>query len=197
MNVCTFHVFRLFIGGVSVSTGRGIKTFICYWSYVVILSVILVLVNTLISLFNSCHSDIGYGKTSCYINLEKMMIFTFVLPVGFVIFSNLVMFISVVCKIVNMPKLQKDVKRERNDIMIFAKLSTLTGLCWIFGFIYLLVDIQLFSYLFIILNASQGVFLFLSFVCNEKVLKMYKDKITYILTQTGNFRTRNKKKSAD
>ena len=197
MNVCTFHVFRLFMGVISVSNGRGIKTFICYWSYVVILSVILVLVNTLISLFNSCFSDIGYGKTSCYINLEKMMILTFVLPVGFVIFSNLVMFISVVCKIVNMPKLQKDVKHERNDMMIFAKLSTLTGLCWIFGFIYLLVDIQLFSYLFIILNASQGVFLFLSFVCNEKVLKMYKDKITHILTQARNFRTSNKKKSAD
>ena len=58
------------------------------------------------------------------------------------------------------PKIQKHIKNERNDIIIFAKLSALTGFCWIFGFVYRWTDIQLFSYLFIIFNASQGLFIF-------------------------------------
>ena len=50
MNVCTFHVFRVFIGTRNISTGRGVKTFLIYWSYVIIVSAALVLVNMLISL---------------------------------------------------------------------------------------------------------------------------------------------------
>ena len=191
MNVCTFHVFRVFISTDSLSTGRGVKTFVIYWSYTIILSTAFVLVNVFISLVTSDFIELGYGKVSYYISSEKMIVFPFGTPVGLVVITNMVMFGSVIRKIMNMPKIQKDVRHGRNDLVIFAKLFSLTGLCWIFGFVYLWTDIQAFSYLFIVLNASQGVFLFLSFVCTERVLKMYKDNISTILTTAGSFRTKS------
>ena len=189
MNICTFHVFRVFTGPVSVSTGRHVKTFIIYCSYVMTVSTILVLVNVFVSLMTSDYTDLGYGKISCYINSGTMIIPTFCVPVGFVVITNLFMFIIVICKVIKTPKIRRNVKHERNDIVIFAKLSTLTGLCWVFGFVYILTDIEAFSYLFIILNASQGLFIFLSFVCTGKVMKMYRDKVGRILTESESFRT--------
>ena len=119
------------------------------------------------------------------------MSFTFGIPFGFAFITNMAMFVSFICKIIKMPKLQKDVKNERNDIIIFAKLSTLTGFCWIFGFFYRWTDIQTFSYLFIILNGSQGVLIFLFFVCTRKVLVMYREKIVSMLTTSRSFRTKS------
>ena len=190
MNVCTVHVFRVFIGTDGLATGRGLKTFLTYWSYTVISSATFVLVILCISLSKSNHTEFGYGKMSCYINSKKMVAFTFGVPVGFVIIINIILFCSVVRKIINMPKIKKDIRHERNDVVIFAKLSSLTGLCWIFGFVYSWTDIQTFSYLFIVLNASQGVFIFVSFVCTKRVLKMYKDNISAILTRAGSSRTK-------
>ena len=189
MNICTYHVYRVFTGPVSVSTGRHVKTLIIYSSYVMTVSTILVLVNVLVSFLTSDYTDIGYGKISCYINSGTMIIFTFCVPVGFVVITNLVMFIICICKVIKTPKIRRNVKHERNDIIIFAKLSTLTGLCWVFGFVYILTDIEAFSYLFIISNASQGIFIFLSFVCTGKVMNMYRDKVGLILTESGSFRT--------
>ena len=192
MNSCTVHVFRVFIGTEGLGTGRGLKTFLTYWSYTVISSATFVLVNLCMSLSKSDYTEFGYGKMSCYINSEKMVAFTFGVPVGFVIIINMVLFCSVVRKIINMPKIKKDIRHERNDVVIFAKLSSLTGCCWIFGFVYSWTDIQIFSYLFIVLNASQGVFIFLSFVCTKRVLKMYKENISAILTRAGSFYKNNR-----
>ena len=183
MNVCTVHVFRVFIGTESLATDLGWKTVFIYWSYTVISSATFVLVNIFISLSNSGYTELGYGKISCYSNSEKMVAFAFGIPVGFVIITNMVLFCSVVRKIIKMPKIQKDIRHERNDIVIFAKLSSLTGFCWIFGFVYSWTNVQAFSYLFIVFNASQGVFIFLSFVCSKRVLKMYMDSISAILTR--------------
>ena len=128
---------------------EGMKTFVIYWSYTITLSTAFVLVNVFISLVTSDFIELGYGKVSCYISSEKMIVFTFGAPIGLVVITNMVMFGSVIRKIINMPKIQKDVRHERNDLVIFAKLSSLTGLSWIFGFVYLWTDIQAFSYLFI------------------------------------------------
>ena len=191
MNVCTIHVFRVFIGMGDCATGRGHKTFSVYWLYTIVLSVTFVLINVCISLSKSDYSELGYGKLTCYINSQKMVGFTFGVPVGCVIITNMVLFCSVIREIIKMPKIQKDVRHERNETVIFAKLSSLTGFCWIFGFVYSWTGILAFSYLFIVLNASQGIFIFLSFVCTKRVIKMYKDNISAIMTRGTSLRTKS------
>ena len=176
MNICTFHVFRVFTGIEALSVDSDIKSFVMYSVYASALPVCLVVINVVVSLISSDGTHFGYGKSTCYISSEKMVGFTFGVPVGIVIISNFIMFAFFIYKIKTAPSVSKDVKNERNDIIIFAKLSTLTGFTWIFGFIYSWTDVEVFSYLFIILNATQGVFLFLSFVCNKRVLTMYKNR---------------------
>ena len=54
----------------------------------------------------------------------------------------------------------------------YARLSTLIGVTWIFGFINLLIRHDILEYLFIVLNASQGVFIMIAFVLNKRVCSL-------------------------
>ena len=193
MNICTFHVFKIFTNIGKVGADKGsLKTFLVYWFYSLVLSTSLVLVNIFISLRRSNNEDFGYGASSCYISSETMIGFTFGIPLGVVVIANLTMFLFTVWQLVKMPDIQKDVKNKRNDVIIFTKLSTLTGFTWVFGFIFSWTGVKVFSYLFILLNASQGVFLFLSFVCNQRVLTMYKTRSFGVTTtSSGSYRTRS------
>ena len=191
MNICTFHVFKVFSNFGQVTAGKGLKTFLIYWFYSIMLSVTLVLVNIFVSLRNSNNTDFGYGAVSCYISSERMIGYTFGIPLGVVVVANLLMFLWTVCQLLRMPEIQKDVKNKRNDVIIFAKLSTLTGFTWIFGFIFSWTGVKVFSYFFIVLNASQGVFLFLSFVCNQRVLAMYKNRSLGLTSTSASYRSRN------
>ena len=190
MNICTFHVFRVFTGIEALSVHSEFKSFAIYLIYTCVLPICLVVVNIVVSVFRSEATDIGYGKITCYISSEEMIGFTFGIPVGFVIITNLIMFAFFIYKIKTAPSVSKDVKNERNDIIIFAKLSTLTGFTWIFGFIYSWTENEVFSYLFITLNATQGVFLFLSFVCNRRVLSMYKNRSFGVTASSEAYRSR-------
>ena len=57
------------------------------------------------------------------------------------------------------------------------KMSTLTGVGWIFGFLGILTNVEVFEYLFIVANATQGLFLMVSFVCNRRVLMLFENLI--------------------
>lgn len=54
-------------------------------------------------------------------------------------------------------------------LIIYIKITCITGITWIFGFVYQWTLIDLLSYIFIFLNASQGLFIFLSFGCKSIV----------------------------
>jgi hypothetical protein len=59
-------------------------------------------------------------------------------------------------------------------LLIFAKLSTITGATWIFGLLYAWTNMVVFSYMFIVLNAGQGVFIMFAFIFNRRVFQMIK-----------------------
>ena len=52
------------------------------------------------------------------------------------------------------------------------------GFTWIFGFVASFSGVQFFWYPFIVLNSLQGALVCLAFVCNERVLTMWKKKLT-------------------
>ena len=190
MNVCTFHVFRIFAGVGKLVVESEFKTLTFYFVYTIGASVAIICLNICVSLLSSDKLEFGYGKSSCYISSENMVAFTFGIPVGFVIVANFIMFLIFVIKIKRTPVIKKDVKNERNDMIVFAKLSSLTGFSWIFGFIYSWTDIEVFSYLFIVLNALQGVFLFFSFVCNKRVFDMFQNRSFGVTATSEAYRRR-------
>ena len=182
MGVCTVHVFWKFSNLARLVSVDGWKIFMVYICFTLASSVVFVLANILGSSYTQAINDFGYGKYSCYITSATMIGYTFALPLGFVIVTNIIVFVIFIWKMKKLPDLKKDVRHERNDILIFAKLSTLTGITWVFGYIYTWTRIMVFSYLFIVLNASQGIFLCFSFVINRRVLYLLKDKF-------GSFKT--------
>ena len=64
------------------------------------------------------------------------------------------------------------------------------GFTWIFGFLSAFTDEVAIDFVFVILTSLQGVFLFVSFVCNKRVFNELKKK-----TKTG--KRSNDKRSTD
>ena len=183
MSVCTFHMFHVFSRTRLSSESSGLKRYLLYLLYSMVCSVLFIVINIIAS--NQMYGHLGYGQHACYVSSQTLLYFTFCLPLALVIISNSVMFVAVVYKIKQTRSVSRNVQNERNNIVIFAKLSTITGATWIFGFIYLWTDIEVFSYLFISLNASQGLFLCFAFVANRRVLTMYKQLSTSLKHSKG------------
>lgn len=175
MNICTYHMFRVLVRTKVISTTSGNQKIVVYHVYALIMAAICVSIN--IALSHNAYDNIGYGGNACYISSQDMIIFTFIIPTGIIVLSNIFMFIFVIFKIKRTPVVQKSVQNERNDIIIFAKLSSITGATWTFGFLYIWTDLTVMSYLFILMNASQGVFIMFAFVINKRVLDLCKGQV--------------------
>ncbi|XP_053372745.1 uncharacterized protein LOC128546348 [Mercenaria mercenaria] len=171
MNVCSFHMFRVFCQLRSVDhTQNVLRTTCFYWFYTLSAALVPILVNIVVMYVTS--GVIGYGGKLCYISEYKMVGYCFSLPVAVVIIANLFMFLVTIQRISSQPEVNKERREEKKYLLIYAKMSTLTGATWIFGFLYFFTNFSAFEYIFIILNAGQGIFLFLSFVCNARVMRL-------------------------
>ncbi|KAH3800157.1 hypothetical protein DPMN_153785 [Dreissena polymorpha] len=178
MNICCLHMFRAFTTMQASSFKQSYVWKTCvYTVYTFVGSLLFVAINITVTVVNTSNADVGYGEGKCYISMLEMVGYTFSLPVLLIILSNLAMFCIVIVKIKRNPTVQSSAKSKRNYLTIFAKLSTLTGLSWIFGFIYTYTGLPVFEYLFIILSNGQGVFIFISFVCSKRVYTLYKMKL--------------------
>ncbi|XP_045190638.2 uncharacterized protein LOC123547531 [Mercenaria mercenaria] len=175
MNICTFHMFRVLARTKVISHSSGIRKMIIYHLYAQLMAAMFVSINIGLSYTKS--GDLGYGRVTCYISSQEMIIYTFGIPAGLIVLSNVCMFIFVVIKIKRSPSVQKSVQNERNDIIVFVKLSTITGATWVFGLLYIWTNLTTMSYIFIVLNASQGVFIMFAFVINKRVFDLFKNKL--------------------
>lgn len=61
--------------------------------------------------------------------------------------------------------------------MLYVKLALIMGLGWMFGFIAGLADRPELWYLFILLNALQGAFIFIAFSCKQKTIDTVRNSI--------------------
>ena len=118
------------------------------------------------------NNTLGYGGHPCYLTNPRMNLFFVAIPVSVMMVANLVMYISVIVKILRLPEMGDSKSHDRNNLKIFIKLSTITGLTWIFGIVYELTDVEVFGFLFILFNASQGVLIMFSFVINKRVASL-------------------------
>ncbi|XP_052088428.1 adhesion G protein-coupled receptor E3-like [Mytilus californianus] len=174
MHICTVHMFRVFFSMKMKPTVKQSKRVVVVYSfYASIIAGLLVASNITYYLASDQNKQtngyLGYGGDKCYITLTEMILFTFAIPVGILLASNVVLFCLVIYKIENLPEVNSNKGRDRNMFVIYAKLTCLTGITWMFGFIYEWIHVPAFSYVFILLNASQGLFIFLSFCCNDRV----------------------------
>ncbi|XP_028397473.1 adhesion G protein-coupled receptor E1-like isoform X3 [Dendronephthya gigantea] len=109
----------------------------------------------------------GTGEKTCWIT-QQVIISALVPPLGIVILMNAVI-LGMVIRVLLHPSSLRNTKRNvvkdvRSSLKASITLLPLLGICWIFGFLQLNRDTIVFSYIFVILNGSQG-FCFLVFHC--------------------------------
>ena len=170
MNVCSldmFLVFRKLKLTRFDSPGRKVLQRVVF---ILAFSLFFLMVNIVVSLTKSRGDDMGYGGSICYISSGSMQIVTFIAPSVLIILINITLFMYVVFKISKNSIRTAGLNQERNYFGIYARLSTLTGFTWIVGFLLLLIQNVVLEYLFILLNASQGLFIMIAFVFNRRLL---------------------------
>lgn len=129
--------------------------------------------------------DAGYSleheRMACWIANRQAQEFLFILPVGLFVFFNTAMFIYTIIMIESNKQKSRELyasgnkRHEQNTVWIYLKLSSLTGLTWIFGFLDILVDSAIFSVLFVLFASLQGFYIALSFLINDRVVKLYRE----------------------
>lgn len=144
-----------------------------YSSYCYGMASLCVLTNIILSHSIYQDKDYGYGGPLCYINSRQMKVFTFALPIALILLINFFMFCRIITNISKTVQ-NKYARVLKARMLVFLKLSTITGFYWTFGFIYESTKIQVFEYMFIVFNGGQGFFLMWSFMLNKRVFELYK-----------------------
>ena len=179
MNVCVVQMYNVFKSLRKLPPGINWKHTIRNCVYVFLSALLLVLINIAVSLSLSNGEDSGYGGSICYLSSQALHIITFIIPSAATIIVNIILFAIVVIRIKSAYIKSANLKQERNYFGIYARLSTVTGLTWIFGYLHVLLESELFEYFFVILNAGQGVLIMIAFVLNKRVRSLYCKKESY------------------
>lgn len=176
LSICSFHMYRVFKSKTGMNLSERSKLII-YVLYSYGTPVIIVGLNIVITASSTDDSSIGYGGHVCFLNQPIAFIVTFITPISLVCCSNIVFFIITSFKIATRPKLKTDIKMQSNQIhfTVYVKLFTITGISWIFQIIDAFIPMSAFSKIVSLLNALQGVFIFISYICNKRVLGLYRN----------------------
>ena len=180
MNMCCIRMLLIFKRHSKISPRFKLKQTVRNIIYVICASTLFVVVNIVVSVVTSNGTDIGYGGQVCYFSSNVMQTLTFVFPSAVTLIVNIVLFAYVVYRIRKVGVSTARVNKERNYLSVYVRLSTLTGLTWVFGFLQIFLNIEALEYLFIIFSAGQGVFIMIAFMLNKRVMSLLcaKDKLS-------------------
>ena len=150
-----------------------------YYRYVVIAWVApLPLPLIALTLTNTDASDIGYDLTQCWLNSGRSVLFFFAVPVLTIVTINLAMFIGSVWRLGSLMENATIAGRKEDNkrrLIQCTKLASWMGLSWLFGIIPNFWDFDSLWYVFVLVNALQGVHIFLAFGISGKVRGLRRD----------------------
>ena len=126
-----------------------------------------------------------FGHRVCWFSQYQALLVFFVAPIGCGILTTLVLYTMVVISVRRRLKtapLDKHVSNKPSSIKIYISLFFLMGISWVFGFFAMFIKLDgryetALWYVFVILNASQGIFIFLLFVCKKNVFRQLKKSL--------------------
>ncbi|KAL5014533.1 hypothetical protein ScPMuIL_008803 [Solemya velum] len=178
MNVCCYHMFRVFSKQFVVSRDMDqnkhtTRNYVIY-TFGLPMLVVSATISVRFGLYN--HPDIVYAGDFCFLNSIYSLVVAFIGPIMVVLLINLFFFIATLYGLSKSPKIPgRDSSRNRRLCLVYLKLYTITGITWILQVVNSLVTVSVLSYTVNILNAAQGVFIFFSFTCNQRVVRLYKN----------------------
>lgn len=121
-----------------------------------------------------------YGANGiCFVSEYWANMMSFVVPTCAIVIFNTGCFVCTICFICKASKKsqslsQNDERRPGISLAVMTvKLSLLLGLNWLLAFIGLITKSTLLLYIFLVLDAFQGMFVYFAFCCNSRVFAFY------------------------
>ncbi|KAI8793438.1 adhesion G protein-coupled receptor E2 [Biomphalaria glabrata] len=178
--ICCFHMYTIFTAKVrtTCNTSDSRKHLIVRVLCSFLLPAVIVSIVILVDYFTSDGQRMGYGTRTCYLNSKELILCSVAAPLGAVLLSNVFFFVSSVMEIYKVKKLQSPdmfKKSDRSDLYIYIKLSTMTGVFWLLALLAEGLDNNVLRYISVVMNGLQGMFIFMSYVCNKRVWTLYKE----------------------
>ena len=175
-NACTFHMFYTLsfpLQSHASMANPGLMTK-RYVSYAIVTSAAFVVV-TLAWQFGA-EGRSGYGGPVCYITKALVRVVMFALPLACTVLVNLAMFVFTIVRVHTIRHVE-NTRSNRVNLVLYTKLSVFTGLTWLFGFLASLLASVPFAYVFAVSQGCQGLFVFLAFLPNKRVLHLLRKRM--------------------
>ena len=179
MNVMSYDIWRTFAKKSMQSHDGRSRRFNYYALYAWISPGIIIIISQILDNVKSLAGfRPRYGFGVCWITNRPALFVLFGLPVAVLLTANLIFYILTVYSICMASKAKELVQSKSGNIqvLLYIKLSAIMGLTWIFGFIATSAQSEVMWYLFIVFNSLQGLFIFLAFVCNRRVMGLLREK---------------------
>ncbi|CAH1259129.1 ADGRL2 [Branchiostoma lanceolatum] len=147
-----------------------------YLLYTWLMPVPIVVMTVIVEFASSVR--VGYGE-NCWIGNPIGSLLAFGLPVLCALLVNAV-FVTIVLLTIRKSFQIADAALSRSNISkawVYLRISFLAGFTWILGFIYPFVNSRVLDYIFIVLNASQGLLLTVALIMTSKVVQKWKSAI--------------------
>lgn len=198
MNVMGFDVSRTFAGSQVRHRMQGNSqqsTFYLYCLYAFGLPTLFVGFGLTLDLTHFMNDYAPhYGAHICWICNKKGLGLLFVLPILLLLVANLILFSITVYSIIQQkkaaqfaidknqthgvqPSVSSSTDKQQVRFLIYVKLGLIMGLGWVSGFVAALADLPGLWYPFIVLNALQGAFIFVTFDCKTKIYFMVYQRV--------------------
>ncbi|GFT64065.1 adhesion G protein-coupled receptor L3 [Nephila pilipes] len=190
MNIMAYDLYKTF-GNKSILNNirsKG-KYLVWYMVYAYGCPLLIIITTSLLDHFldDSTFSP-HYGKNNvCWITNKSAAVIFFAVPLAIIMCVNFTFYILTICSIRNVKHIsylsnQKNNQRGKSDVFLYARMASVVGLTWTLAFVaaYTREDRltgKILTYLFLIFNTLQGVFIFCVFVCNRRVFGLYRDAI--------------------
>ncbi|XP_059152071.1 adhesion G protein-coupled receptor E3-like [Physella acuta] len=176
--VCSHHMFKVFTARTPVLPGtpreQNVELMKTVGLSLAVPTVVCVaVVATHLVVYDGTKT--GYGETSCYMDNTFLVGLSLVGPLAVIITCNLSFFLTTVCIIHKTRRMQSAMYSSSDlvkDVFIYAKLSTITGAFWTLAVVAEALDVTALRFISIVINGLQGVFIFLSYTCNKRVLDL-------------------------
>ncbi|KAH9520288.1 Adhesion G protein-coupled receptor E3 [Bulinus truncatus] len=177
--ICCFHMYTVFTAK-NRTTHNSIDSrsqLIKRIAFSLLVPAVIVVMVVVADYSVSDGKRMGYGHKTCFLNSVELTSISLATPLSVVLLSNTFFFISSVLEIYKIKRLQMTEtfkSTDRSELYIYIKLSTVTGVFWVLALLGEGLNNDPLRYLSAVMNGLQGFFIFLSYVCNRRVLVLYK-----------------------
>lgn len=175
-SVCSFHMFNVFvIQKGTPNDSRSHRWYItCYSLFSHLFPLLVIVIVCVSSPQLTSMASLGYGGVVCYLNSTVLIILAFLLPLAVVLVANMAFFFCTVVSIARIEKIKRQSGMvEKRNPYIYAKLSSLTSITWVLALLAEIPGCHFLRLVSVAVNSCQGIFLFVSYIVNRRVRRLW------------------------